>query len=293
MTNYDYYDEDYDDLDFDEGRYIHSHHDHCGRGYVGHSWSVNAELAREDGECPMGEWTKKAFGKAISSISPEKAKLVAKIDVSVLRIYFLKRTASHHTSAWYNKTPFYALNVKALEKATEADLIGLSELRPPKVGSVTMQGTFKYIEWQKPSAKWHPGRFSSPCRAIHHELPAATITVKGQFFSVTTKDGLVLRKKVGSTGTEVVLASGTPYPPNVCAFLEMEPQSEDFTPDPSRFDVSRRGQIYLKGRKPSPDDFDNGIGNFFKVGERRVGKNEFGCYQLEEWNGGWWLPVRE
>lgn len=293
MTSYDYYDEDYDDLDFDEGRYIHSHHDHCGRGYVGHSWSVNAELARDDGERPISEWTRKAFEKAVSSISPEKAKLIAKIDVAVLRLYFLKRTASHHTSSWYNKTPFYALNAEAINGRTPDILISLSKLRPPKAVAVTIRATFKYIEWQKPSAKWHPGHYSCSCKAIHHELPDAVITAKGQFFTVTTKDGLVLRKKVGSTGTEVVLASGTPYPPNVCAFLEKEPQSEDFTPDPSRFDVSRSGQIYPKGRKPSPDDFDNGIGNFFKVGERRVGKNVFGCYQLEEWNGGWWLPVRE
>lgn len=211
---FDDYVDDYEDCDI--GR---THHDHLGRGYVGCSMSVNAMLARVDGESPIGEWTKTAFKEAISAISPEKAKVIAKIDVTVLRLYFLKRTASHHTSAWYNKTPFYALNTEAVKRMSADDLIGLIKLRPPKAESVTMQGTFKYIEWQKPSAKWHPGRFSSPCKAIHHELPAATITAKGRFFTVTTKDGLVLRKKIGSTGTEVVFASGTPYPPNVYAFL--------------------------------------------------------------------------
>lgn len=281
----------YDDYYDDYTR--HPHHDHCGRGYVGYSWSVNAELAREDGELPISEWTKRAFVEAISPISPEKAKLTAKIDVAVLRLYFLERTASHHTSSWYNPTQFYALNVEAVQNVSTDTLIDLAKLKPPKPEPITVRGTFKFIEWQKRSSRWSPRGISRSFVAIPHELPDVTITAKGQFFTVTTKDGLVLRKKIGSTGTEVVLASGTPYPPNVCAFLGKEPQPEDLTPDPSRFDVSRSGQIYPKGRKPSPDDFNDGIGNFFKVGERRVGKNMFGCFQLEEWNGGWWLPVLE
>lgn len=296
LNDYDDFDyEDYDDCDdcdLPEDR-TPAYHDHLGRGYVGHSMSVNAKLAREDGERPISEWTKKAFREAISSISPEKAKLIAKINPSVLHIYFLERTASHHTSSWYNPTQFYALNVDAVKNISTDTLIELAKLKPPKAAPVTVRGTFKFIEWQKRSSRWNPWGVSRSFRAIPHELSDVAITVKGQFFIVQGKDGKAIRKKIGSNGTEAIIDSCTQYPANVCAFLGVRPPIERCTPDPDTFDVSRRGQIYPKGRKPSPDAFDKGLGNFFKVGEKRVGKNVFGCYQLEEWNGGWWLPVRE
>ena len=286
----DLYDED-DDWGFDSPSDEYDRYSrHLGNGYCGRSTSRNSLIAREMGAHPISEWSKSKIMDDLAEIDTTRMSLFKKISLPVLQAYCLRRTGYHHTSKWFNKTDFYELNEEAISSLSDETLVALASLKKPKSTVETTFGTFKYIEWEEVSGRY--GRYTKP---NHIEIPKAKIDAKGKFYSVWDETGKFrVSKKIGSTGTEVILDPLRIVPGQVTDFLGIEPcnysQIEQCVPA-DLFEISRKGIIYPKGRKPTPDAFDNGLGNFFRIGEKRAGKNSFGDYRVEEWNGGWWLPA--
>lgn len=261
---------------------------HLGNGYCGHRTSRNSLIARELGSRPLSEWTKDMFICSIERIAPERIAKFKKIPVALLQCYCLRRNGYHHTSGWRNKTDFYELNKGAVTTISDEVLSVLAKLKEPKPAVETAFGTFNYIEWGDSSDR--TGYFGHP---DHISIANAKIEAKGKFYSVWDETGkFVVRKKIGSNGTEVVLDPKRPVPKEVVDFLGIKrcdySMLEESVPT-DLFEVSSRGIIYPKGRKPSPEAFDNGLGNFFAIGEKRIGKDCFGNYRIERWNGGWWI----
>lgn len=89
---------------------------HWGRGYSGYSTSNNALLARKKGLYPKSEWDKKRFLKNLNYITcffgiPVDDNFFQNLpskDISD----FLEKRGYHHTSKYYNKTPFYRIDLK-------------------------------------------------------------------------------------------------------------------------------------------------------------------------------------
>lgn len=169
-------------------------------GYYGFSMSNNAMDAYENGEMPLSKWSKKAILAAVRDAAPDALPLLSRCPLAVLRAHCLRRSSWHHTSSHYNKTDFFALDEFALEDLTpETVAEWISEHKDaaaaPAAAPSRRHGSIAYIEWA--------GSRTRP-RAIHRFLDGVFIEQKGAFFLVFDASGaLILRKKVGSTGTEV------------------------------------------------------------------------------------------
>ena len=103
-----------------------------GRGYIGKSMSVNARSAYSNGEMPMSKWTKAAILEAIEDEAEEKLELAKKLTAAELKQYFLRRTAWHHTGAFYSETVFYEIDSAYLEKFTAEDAEDIISRRKPR-----------------------------------------------------------------------------------------------------------------------------------------------------------------
>lgn len=85
-------------------------------GYYNYSMSNNAVAAYEAGEKPSSKWAKKVILNEIMEIcdDAEKIGIIKKLNVNELKEYFLIPSSWHHTSKFYNKTYFYALDTDFL-----------------------------------------------------------------------------------------------------------------------------------------------------------------------------------
>lgn len=105
-----------------------------GRGYIGHSMSVNAARAYARDEKPLSKWTKAdiltAFEIAVEENKDAPALIAAakRLPSAVLRENLLRYTCDHHTSRFYNATAFYAFSWDAAETATTEWLARLLEM---------------------------------------------------------------------------------------------------------------------------------------------------------------------
>lgn len=94
--------------------------------YIGNSWSIGADDAYKKGERPISRWDKNTILDEVAKIDEEKAILLKKVSLPILKEHLLKYTESHYTSREYNKTKFYALNVKYIMDLTDKDIEFLS-----------------------------------------------------------------------------------------------------------------------------------------------------------------------
>ncbi|EIT87597.1 hypothetical protein A200_07944 [Parascardovia denticolens IPLA 20019] len=84
-----------------------------GRGYQGHSMSVNAANAYHHGEKPLSKWTKEAMLKAIRRTLKDDGdsyRMFATLTLPELKRLYLRTQGWHHTSGRYNRTGFYSLD---------------------------------------------------------------------------------------------------------------------------------------------------------------------------------------
>lgn len=172
-------------------------------GYHNFSMSNNAVDAYENGEMPLSKWSKKAILAAVLDAAPDALPLLSRCPLAVLRAHCLRRSSWHHTSSRYNKTDFYSLDDMILEDLTAETVESWirehkDAAAAPAAAPSRRQGSIAYIEWA--------GSLRRP-RAIHRRLDNVFIEQKGAFFLVYDAAGaLILRKKVGSTGTEVTFS---------------------------------------------------------------------------------------
>lgn len=161
------------------------------------SMSNNAYYAYEAGEKPLTKWTKESILNEIFKQSEEND---IKIDFDALKklkksqlAKCLERTSWHHTSSYFNKTAFYAVNI---------DLIGncfaqIEKAAASKEAVEKKFGNIYYLEWT--GTRNHP-------KATECCYENIWIEEKGCFYicykQIDDKDPF-FKKKIGSNGTKV------------------------------------------------------------------------------------------
>lgn len=264
-----------------------------GNGYIGYSMSVNAAEAYDNGQRPISKWNKADILAAVEEIAPEKAKLLEKINLKTLKEKLLVKTNWHHTSEFYNRTDFYAVDENAVQRLTAAEIQSLSTRKAPKPQGRTFRGDIEYLEWG--GTRNHP-------KASKKKLENVNIEERGCFYIVIDDEGNeLIRKKIGSNGTYVndyeraarieaehqnrlqkVRDKSSEAAWNLYQKLEAEGR-----------ETSSSGHIYARGRKPSRSDYDAGVENFFRKGEQRLADKYDGGYRLETWDGTEWVQEKK
>lgn len=185
-----------------------------GNGYDGYAMSNNARMAYEDCEMPFSKWTKTELLSAIKSynVSADIILALQKHNTDTLRRELLMYSGWHHTSEYYNKTNFYAIDADKVNELT-VNRIDNWDKAENTVSSLKYRGDFNYVEWQ--------GSRNYP-KAVPHCLENVNIEERGSFYYVTDADDkLLIKKKIGSNGTRA--SSYTPE--KTMALKIMENQS--------------------------------------------------------------------
>lgn len=185
-----------------------------GNGYDGYAMSNNARMAYEDCEMPLSKWTKTELLSAIKNynVSADIILALQKHNTDTLRRELLMYSGWHHTSEYYNKTNFYAIDADKVNELT-VNCIDNWDKAENTVSSLKYRGDFNYVEWQ--------GSRNYP-KAVPHCLENVNIEERGSFYYVTdTDDKLLIKKKIGSNGTRA--SSYTPE--KTMALKIMENQS--------------------------------------------------------------------
>lgn len=169
-----------------------------GNGYDGYSMSNNARMAYEDcREMPLSKWTKTELLSAIKSynVSADIILALQKHNTDTLRRELLMYSGWHHTSEYYNKTNFYAIDADKANELT-VNCIDNWDKAENTVSSLKYRGDFNYVEWQ--------GSRNYP-KAVPHCLENVNIEERGSFYYVTDADDKLLIKKKSAPMVLVLL----------------------------------------------------------------------------------------
>lgn len=255
-------------------------------GYDGYSKSNNAIQAEEEGKFPLSQASKivaSNFG-----ITQKQAKwLLEKIGPCEW----------HHTSSHYNRTDYYDTNENEIidsvssfveDVSTKEDVVEYvtGNYQAPIITEEGYQADFDYIIWG--GTRSHP-------KANKQHLENVYVVEKGSFYYVyDKKDGnLIVKKKIGSNGTyvhtlptqeELDAKNKSESEYKALYNYNTSQETRDFIEAGGEW--SNSGKFYPSGKKPSPEDYDNGLENFFEVGDTRVVSTEFkGGFIRQEWDG--------
>lgn len=226
-----------------------------GNGYDGYAMSNNARMAYEDCEMPLSKWTKTELLSAIKSynVSADIILALQKHNTDTLRRELLMYSGWHHTSEYYNKTNFYAIDVDKVNELT-VNRIDNWDKAENTVSSLKYRGDFNYVEWQ--------GSRNYP-KAVPHCLENVNIEERGSFYYVTDADDkLLIKKKIGSNGTRA--SSYTPEKTmalkimeNQSAYQMIEYREKIFISAYDTFDSKDEFLEALKECKLPDGSFDN------------------------------------
>lgn len=255
-------------------------------GYDGYSKSNNAIQAEEEGKFPLSQASKivaSNFG-----ITQKQAKwLLEKIGPCEW----------HHTSSHYNRTDYYDTNENEIidsvssfveDVSTKEDVVEYvtGNYQAPTITEEGYRADFDYIIWG--GTRSHP-------KANKQHLENVYVVEKGSFYYVyDKKDGnLIVKKKIGSNGTyvhtlptqeELDAKNKSESEYKALYNYNTSQETRDFIEAGGEW--SNSGKFYPSGKKPSPEDYDNGLENFFEVGDTRVVSTEFkGGFIRQEWDG--------
>jgi hypothetical protein len=175
-------------------------------GYIGCKMSKNAANAYLAGKKPISKWTKKDILAEVQEylegdpLKSQKLALFQKCRLGVLKNKLLRSSEWHHTSAYYLKTDFYAVDEDIVTEITVLDLLNWLREEPDgecKGSSGCHKGTIEYLTWY--GTRMHP-------KARENRLENVLIEERGSFYYVydpTRSNKLILKKKIGSSGTYV------------------------------------------------------------------------------------------
>lgn len=262
-----------------------------GNGYDGYSMSNNARAAYASGEKPLSKWTKAEIISSVAELNPELAEKLKAVKSDALRSHLLTFSSWHHTSSYYNQTDFYSVDEDILENITDEDIAKWAKEEKSQPVTKKYRGDIDYIEWQ--GTRKHP-------KAVKRNLTNVNIEERGSFYVVTDDNGKeLLRKKIGSNGTEVTNYIERDEENRIKAERENAYRTNsskaayDFYTNMDGRERSQSGHVYERGRKPTRSDYDDGIENFFKTGEQRIyDDSDSRRYVLETWDGKRWVPER-
>jgi len=156
-------------------------------GYYRYSMSNNAKDAYKNGIMPYSKWTKKAILRVLKKkakkekfeIKEEHWMTFNKMPVKQLKDILLYYSEWHHTSSWYNKTDFYALDYDPDEDYASIPIEHTSK-RDIEVPTEEVWKC-KYLEWS--------GTRSYP-KSTEHESWGV---IKGEWFYML--NGSCIKKK--------------------------------------------------------------------------------------------------
>ena len=266
------------------------------RGYVGYSMSKNAADAYDSGEKPRSKWTKAEMLSLLEDINPEILEKAKSLSVKELRNIFLISKGWHHTSKYFNTTDFYAFDFEKAEEMKPEDMP--EHTKEAKPAHKRYLGQFRYTVWD--GTRNHP-------KAHDYILNSVWIEERGSTFYVYDENGKELvRKRIGSNGTFV-----TNYEEEERIKRRKEELRKEQIDSVRKssgalaanilenfykkggIDCSRSGNIYFRNRKPDPRRYEEGLENFFTLGEKRLERLEDGRYIPEEWDGEKFIPLAE
>lgn len=283
-------------------------------GYNGYSMSNNAREAYSNGEMPKSKWNKTniidMLETELDENAEEKIELLKELDGTSLKDYCLERTSWHHTSKYYNETDFYSINVDKIEEldveTLREDINRLKKYKQQEreerklLRRAKQQGFDKfYIDNRINSHIWN-------CAVIEDTVivpidKKCTIFKKlsdnNDFYVLDSKDEATLkvqeynRRKIEKI-TQKKIEELQPITQVAKEWLvkELNGNSKYYIFSETDYCVSgglatsRNGHIYASGRKPSPDDYMQGLENFFNENDYRLAFDN-NIWKLERWNG--------
>ena len=271
-------------------------------GYVGYRMSKRAVDAYDRGERPFSKWSKADMLDEVEDLNPSIFDKCKKLSVSELRYFLLQYSSWHHTSSFYNSTDFYAIREDI--KDLKPEDVPEHEYRK-KDPVIRFRGSISYLEWS--GTKRHP-------KATKKKLENVDIEIRGTFYVVFDDSGKeILRKKIESNGTYVVNYEEEKIKKERQAEREMlDAKRLRETADRIRLisgteaadvyewflnnggvSVSSSGNIYQKGRIPSPIDYSNGLEFFHRQGEKRLAFIDTDLYEVQIFSGKDWVSFAE
>lgn len=255
-------------------------------GNGGYDWqrgmSNRAVRAYEMGEMPKSKWTKEAMKNALyDMIDSEIADVLLKLPIVDLKNILLEETSWHHTGKFFNETYFYSIR---------ADVEDMTKEQAEKLLSDYKQYKKSLKEYR--DAKTKNENLISDALKNNTELE---IRYKGSVIEQTFTEKVKFLEKV------------LPYSGNTVMF-EAKEETRVFKQEKEKFmsklpleisrflntnyapeNVSRSGNIYEQGRKPSRSNYIDP--DYFKTGERRL-SIDYNRIVLEEYQDGAWKPVQ-
>ena len=271
-------------------------------GYNRYSMSKRAVEAYDRGEQPMSKWTKQDLLDAVDDLNPSILEACIRLSVPELRDFLLAYSGWHHTSSYFSKTDFYAIR-EDIEDLKPEDVPKHEKRKRDPV--VRFRGNITYLEWS--GTRKHP-------KATEKRLENVIIEERGSFYVVFNDDGTeILRKKIWSNGTYVVNYEEEKKKKERRAELEiLAAKRNRETADRIRqisgpdaadiyewflnnggVSVSSSGNIYQKGRKPSPIDYSRGLENFHRQGEKRLAFVDNDLYEVQVFLEKEWVSFAE
>lgn len=211
----------------------------------------------------------------------------------------------HHTSSHYNQTDYYDTNTDIIvdqvssfieDVNNKEDVIEYitNHYEKPTTTEQGYYADFDYIIWG--GTRKHP-------TADEQHLKNVYIVEKGSFYYVYTSEGgdLVVKKKIGSNGTyvhklptqeEIDKEKKLEQEYNVLYNFNTSQETRDFIEQGGSW--SNSGKFYPNDKKPTPEDYDAGLENFFSVGDQRVVPTTFkGGFIRQEWDGQQFVNIED
>jgi hypothetical protein len=258
-------------------------------GYTGFSMSNRAAEAYTNGEKPYSKWTKREILEKVREISADKEQLLSRLPLNTLKDTVLVRTSWHHTSSRCNRTDFYSVSDEAVQNFSEDQVTELCQkTTSEKAASLRYPGEIRYLEWSGTRA--HP-------HAETIVLKDVMIEERGSFYYIYKNGEEILKKKIGSNGTEIINYDVEERKRQRAEERRLRIQNESskealefYEKIKEHCERSSSFHIYPQGRKPGRVDYENGLENFFSLGEKRLSENvKTGVLTLETWNGTEWI----
>ena len=169
-------------------------------GYEGYKMSKRAVYAYEEGEKPLSKWRKSDIIEHAEELieDQELIKLIKKVNLDILKDKFLVYSSWHHTSSMCNKTDFYKINIDFINGLKKEDIQDMIVSKPKKQKNEEKYyfGDFEYLEWS--GSRRHP-------KAEEIVLKDVKVVEKGCFYYVYRNDDFIIKKKISSNGTRLII----------------------------------------------------------------------------------------
>lgn len=239
-------------------------------GYKGQAMSERAIDAYREGKKPLSKFNSQDlnyFNSKLAEIGVEERVKTVKELKELMQKY--NDGEWHHTGKYFNQTNFYdtdyILENYDNDEISKAILKNRGEYKNSEQEQKNLIKQQEYQKQQEEEQKRYEER-------------------KEKYTKLSTD-------KMYKNSTESAKEILNKYNIKSIATYEGDTGSVLSTYD-GKVQVSESGNIYLDNTKPTKSDYENGLENHFKIGNKRLsplGKNSENGYRVETWNGREWI----